>query len=35
VNALRRKNQEQLIALIKALNEIMPEEEDLVENDMM
>ncbi len=32
VEALRRKKQEQLIQLVKALKEIMPEEEDLVEN---
>ena len=32
VDALRRKKQEQLIRLMKALREIMPEEEDLIEN---
>jgi 3-hydroxybutyryl-CoA dehydrogenase len=32
VDALRRKKQQQLIALAKALKEIMPEEEELVEN---
>lgn len=32
VEALRRKKQEQVIALMRALKEIMPEEEDLVEN---
>jgi 3-hydroxybutyryl-CoA dehydrogenase len=32
VEALRRKKQDQLIALIAALKEIMPEEEVLVEN---
>ncbi len=32
VEALRRKKQDQVIALLAALKEIMPEEEDLVEN---
>lgn len=33
VEALRRKKQDQVIALLAALEEIMPEEEDLVENN--
>lgn len=32
VDALRRKKQEQLIQLVQAIQQIMPEEEDLVEN---
>ncbi|MHB8991165.1 MAG: 3-hydroxyacyl-CoA dehydrogenase family protein [Chloroflexota bacterium] len=32
VESLRRKRQEQLIQLVRALKEIMPEEEDLLEN---